>query len=186
MNVILVRHGETDGNISEVLQGQSVDSELNSEGARQVENIVPRLEDIGVDLIFSSPLKRARQSAEIINQRLNVPIKFDKRILERDYGALGGKSKKDAAKFAGVSEEELQKMRKSNEYDFRPYGGESAEDVEKRLKKFLKDIKKEYSGKTVLVVTHGGVIRRMHGLYSENQISSHEKLPNASIHAFDI
>ena len=186
MDIIFIRHGSTDVNNKRILQGQSIDSDLNDEGIKQVKDIIPELEKSNLNLIFSSPLRRAHQSAEIIGQHFKIPIKFDKRIMERDYGALGGKNWKDGSKEMEVNEEEFISMQRNDRYDFRPYGGESSEDVKKRMVEFINYVKEEYPDKKILVATHGGVIRLMHNLYKEEPFSKHKRMPNASIHIFNI
>ena len=186
MDIVFIRHGSTDANNSGLLQGQTIDSELNNEGKKQIQDIIQDLKKFDFDLIFSSPLKRASQSAEIIEKRLGILIKFDRRIMEKDYGSLAGKSHKDASSELNMSEEDFLLIRKGATYDFRQYGVESSADVKSRIKDFLSQLKRKNIDTKILVVTHSGVIRQMHSLYSEEAYTKHESLPNASIHVFDV
>jgi len=68
-------------------------------------------------------------------------------------------------------------------YDYQPFGGESSSDVKTRLVNFIKELKEQYPEKNILVVTHGGIIRMMHGIYSNKEI---DEIANASIHEFEI
>lgn len=90
MLIYFVRHGETTANKEGRIQGQSLDEPLTEAGIRQVENILPLL-PTDFDLLFSSPLKRAKQSAEIIAKHTGKEIIFSKEIMEQDFGEFSGK-----------------------------------------------------------------------------------------------
>lgn len=186
MELIFVRHGETDGNKEGILQGQSYDVGLNKVGVQQVEELIPELEKLNFDLIFSSPLKRARDSAEIIGVHFDVPIELDDNLMERDFGSLGGRNRLEVSEILNMSEEDFRVMLSSDTYDFRTYGGESEEDVKRRVLNFLERVKADYLDKKILVVTHGGIILWMHRFYSEEPYDPRKKLPNASVHLFEI
>ena len=79
--IYFVRHGETDYNLEGIVQGQ-LDIPLNKKGIHQANEIKNKLKDLDIDIIFSSPLLRAKQTAEIINENLNVKIKYDERLKE--------------------------------------------------------------------------------------------------------
>lgn len=93
MNLYVVRHGQTEWNIMKKMQG-SVDIPLNEKGIEQAYITKKNLENISIDIIFCSPLKRAMQTAEVINQDRNLEIIYDERLRERNYGEFeGGASK---------------------------------------------------------------------------------------------
>lgn len=144
MKVKFVRHGETNlNNPVRRMQGIS-DYDLNVNGIKQAENIRNKLAKEDFDIIISSPLKRAKHTAEIINELKNLDLIFDDRIMERNYGQLEG---------------ELFKRDYCNlDYDFESVGGETIENYKARLKDFISEIKKKYYDKKVLVVSHNGVI----------------------------
>jgi broad specificity phosphatase PhoE len=87
----LLRHGESLGNAQGVSQGQT-DFPLTENGIQQARNLAARwqAEDVGFDQIVSSPLTRARQTAEVVGGTLNVPIDFDPNWMERSFGSLEG------------------------------------------------------------------------------------------------
>ena len=89
MKIIVTRHGQTEWNRLGKLQGQT-DNSLNEEGKAQAEETGKQIADEKIDLIITSPLIRARETAEIINKRFNVPIIEDDRIKERNYGQCEG------------------------------------------------------------------------------------------------
>jgi broad specificity phosphatase PhoE len=94
----LLRHGESLGNAQGVSQGQT-DFPLTETGFQQTRDLVARwqAERVGFDRIISSPLSRARQTAEIIGGALNIPIDFDPGWMERDFGRLEGISHSEVA-----------------------------------------------------------------------------------------
>lgn len=144
MKVKFVRHGETDlNNPVRRMQGIS-DYDLNANGIKQAENTRNKLAEENFDIIISSPLKRAKHTAEIINEFKNLDIIFDDRIVERNYGQLEGQL--------------FNKNYCNLDYDFESIGGESMERYKARLKDFISEIKKKYYNKKVLVVAHNGVI----------------------------
>lgn len=144
MKVKFVRHGETDLNYPvRRMQGVS-DYDLNTNGIKQAENIRNKLAEEDFDIIISSPLKRAKHTAEIINEFKKIDIIFDDRIMERNYGKLEG--------------ELFNKEYCNLDYDFESLGGEPIDTYKSRLKDFIFEIKKKYYDKKVLVVAHNGVI----------------------------
>lgn len=152
-----VRHGETDLNLQGRCQGR-LDYPLNETGRRQLEETAEKFDGIEIDKIYSSPLLRARQSAEIIAERkgLNVhPLEY---IVEIDHGELEGMSLDDARKkYAGMLKDWIDRP---DTVKFP--GGESLDDVRKRMLKGVKEVIMADRGKAVLLLTHqvlGGVAR---------------------------
>lgn len=144
MKVKFVRHGETNlNNPVRRMQGIS-DYDLNTNGIKQAETIRNKLAEENFDIIITSPLKRAKHTAEIINEFKNLDLILDDRIMERNYGQLEG--------------ELFEKDYCNLDYDFESVGGESIENYKARLKDFISEIKKKYYDKKVLVVSHNGVI----------------------------
>lgn len=100
MKIYITRHGQTEWNALGKLQGRK-DIELNEVGRKQAEMTRDKLKNEKVDLIISSSLKRAKQTAEIINKEFNVDILEDERLVERGYGD-----------FEGITKIELKEMKK--------------------------------------------------------------------------
>jgi len=182
MKIYFVRHGRTESNNLKRLAGQRVDDELIPEGINQANELAQAI-DSDFDVIFSSSMKRALQTAKIISEKINVPIIERKEIMERDYGKLSDKSWEEVGKETGLDHFDLKKQEFELTYDYRPYGGESAEDVKKRVLTFIAEVKKNYADKKVLVVAHGGIIRMAHFLFLEEKA---EHIKNATIYEFDI
>lgn len=144
MKVKFVRHGETDLN-RPIRRMQGVSNyDLNENGIKQAEETRDNLAKEEIDIIISSPLKRARHTAEIINEVHNLELIFDDRIAERNYGKLEGEVVK--TEYLNLN------------YDYESIGGETLEEYTTRLNLFIADIKEKYADKNVLVVSHNGII----------------------------
>jgi len=179
MEIIFVRHGETQHNKSHQLMGQRIDDPLDETGLHQASELFEKLPK-KVDVIFSSPLKRALQTAQIISRHLNVPVKVSELLRERDFGTLSGKTWDEINLEEG---KDLHSLDEHLQYDYRPYGGESVDQVKSRLMQFLADIKKNHAKEKIIVVTHFGMIMLMDSLYPDK--NSHA-LGNVSVHKFKI
>ena len=140
--IYIVRHGQTNDNVIGRYGGR-IDTELNEKGLAQAQELHEKLKDISFDLVFSSPLKRACKTAEII---CDNEIITDDRIIERDNGELEGKLKSEITEVVDFNDPNETKFNIENILDFR-----------KRIFDFFKDIKEKYRGKNILVVTHAGV-----------------------------
>lgn len=88
---IFLRHGQTDWNVEGRLQGRS-DRPLDDDGIAQAHAAADQLMDEKVNLIVSSPLKRAQQTAEVVAKRLGFPVDVDPLLIERSFGSLEGRS----------------------------------------------------------------------------------------------
>lgn len=140
--IYIVRHGQTDWNLEGRSQGHA-DIELNSTGLKQAEEIKEMLKNYNFDLVFSSPLKRAYKTAEIIT---NKEIIVDNRLIERSNGDLDGFKKEII--------DNLVDLRDINETR---YNIEKLTDFRERIKSFFDEITEKYPNKNILVVTHAGV-----------------------------
>lgn len=146
MDILLTRHGQTEWNVLKKAQGRA-DIELNEKGIEQAIKTGEKLFNEKIDLIIVSPLKRAYQTAEIINKSKKVPMIIDERLAERDFGEFEGVKTKDFD-FEGFW---------SYKANIKYIKAENIEDFFKRIYDFLDDIKIKYKDKKVLLVTHGGV-----------------------------
>ena len=146
MKILLTRHGQTDWNVQRRIQGKT-DIELNNIGIMQAEETRKKLLNYNIDYIISSPLKRAKKTAEIIGKYRNIPIICYERIEERASGEFEGKTSKEMDFSLLWNRKVNKKFEKA----------ESVEEVFNRVNNFLENLKKEYPDKTVLLVTHGGI-----------------------------
>src|ERR1043166_5240078 len=161
MKLILVRHGQTDYNKNKIPQGQEIDAFMNETGVAQIEEVARKLPD--VDFIISSSLKRAAQTAEVINRKLKKDIQFNDDVKELRYGSLAGNTWSQVAQITG--DPDIKEKDDNITFDYSKYGGDTAADLKKRVLRFVEDMKIRHSNKTILVTTHGGVVDTMHILY---------------------
>ena len=144
--IYITRHGQTDWNVLKKVMGRC-DEPLNEMGLRQASETRDNLLNTDIDLIICSPLQRARQTAETINKDRNIPIIYDERIIERDFGEFEGEQTKDFD-FNGYWD-----YYKNEQYQ----SAENIQEFFKRIYDFLEDIMEKYKDKNVLIVAHGGV-----------------------------
>ena len=90
MKIYYVRHGQTDFNLMKKMQGGGTEKDLNETGINQAQETKKNLENIKFDVILCSPMNRAKQTAQIIDNGRNLPIITDERIRERKLGEYEG------------------------------------------------------------------------------------------------
>jgi len=173
MKLYFVRHGKTQLNKEGKATGQK-DELLLEEGIEEAHKTKEEIPNDFTDF-YCSDLTRCKQTADILNEKLNLRIKYDNRLRERHFGSLEGQRLSEV-------DPVLYEKDHNQQYDYRPYGGESVEDVKNRLMDFVSEIQKDHSGKKILIVAHGGIIRLLHHLL-KGKIP--EKIHNASFHEFD-
>ena len=147
--IYFIRHGETNYNKEHRYQGQ-LDIPLNEVGIKQAENARDELAGFVFDEIYSSPLSRARKTAEIINENQGAEIIYDDRLKEIYGGTSQGQRLSD------WTEDEIKDLHENP----KNYGAESAEEMSQRVESFFKEI--EDSEKNILIVSHGGVYRAIY------------------------
>jgi broad specificity phosphatase PhoE len=164
----LFRHGQTDWNVNFLLQGVT-DIPMNSTGIEQVRTAARSLNRNDWDLILTSPLGRARQTAEIIAKQKGFSnIQQEDLLIERSFGEAEGLAY------------EQWKSKYSN-LDEIP-GGESKSDLTRRSLLLLETFINTHPGKRILAISHGALIRTVLGITSENQLPREgERLGNASL-----
>lgn len=153
INLTFMRHGETDYNIEKRFSGWASIS-INNNGKKQALEAAEKLTNEHYDLIITSDLKRARDTAEIIAEKLNLSVKIDPRVKERHFGVL---DEMTWTEFSAQYPEVAVKNHENYQTDL--VDGEAIQEVETRVKSFIDDLKKNYKGKKVLLVTHTGVTR---------------------------
>lgn len=151
MKIYSTRHGQTDYNKNDIILG-TTDIELNETGLAQAAELAEKIrgsENIKIHIIISSPMKRARRTAEIIAEANGLQIVTDHRLREWDYGKYEGMHRTAE----GFHENKLEFGVKMGET------GESLLELSHRVYSAIDDIKRNYSGMSVLIVSHGGICR---------------------------
>lgn len=184
MKLLLIRHGQSYSNTLDKVIGQQIDSPLTALGIQQVELLSDFL-PWNLELIYSSPLIRTKQTASIIAKNLPfpVPIIFCDELKERDFGGLTGLTWKEMEMKCGFDVYKKDMMQK---YNYKQYGGESAEDVLFRIQRFIKQIPEVYFNekkKNILVVSSAGIIRMMNYLVHKKRL---EDIKFAFIYEYQI
>ena len=146
--IILVRHGETEWNVAEVFRGR-IDVELNEAGIRQAELLAEYLSDMKIDAVYSSPLKRALKTAEMIASYHKLDVEVAQGLIDFDFGEWQGlphKEVKDKYK-------ELYAQWVKNPHKVKMPAGESLDEVRERAVRVVNSVIAKYEG-TVVLVSH--------------------------------
>ena len=148
----LVRHGETQWNKSQRLQGQ-LNSELTPLGETQSLNVAIRLASKNISIIISSPLGRAKQTADICQQKLQVTQQTSKYLMERNLGSWQGQEVKNLQLLPEYNEvlNQVTSLTIDN--------GESALDCGQRIFNTLLELANKHLGKNLLIIFHGEALR---------------------------
>jgi len=154
-NIYLARHGETEYNRRNKIQGRGIDVALNRTGRQQAEAIAQHLKGLEMERIFSSSLKRSRETAEIVARTHELKVKSYADLDEMNFGILEGKP---------ISEIELELQQlhqnwKSGELDYTFQNGESPRSVLKRAAGRIETLIERYPNTNLLFVLHGRLIR---------------------------
>ena len=160
MKLYLVRHGETAWNKLKKVQGHS-DISLNAYGRYLAEETANGLRDISFAAAYTSPLSRAKETAQLILAGRNIPLYEDIRIQEMGFGVAEGMCCRGENKEPGS--DEFNKLFTDTKNYIVPEGGESIGQLEDRIQDFLHELydRKEYEDKTLLISTHGAALTAM-------------------------
>jgi len=155
MEKYIIRHGETRWNSKKRLQG-SIDIPLNENGRAVAIEAGNRLDDVEFDVIYSSPLIRAYETACLIRGRKNVPIIRDERLKEMNFGVNEGQCKTEMEK---DETNPFNYLFDAPEKYFPPENGESFEELCERTKEFMQKVIEPLEGQMnrVMIVGHGAM-----------------------------
>ena len=177
MKLYVVRHGQTDQNVLGLVQGDT-ESDLTEKGREEAKALQELVESLNIDVVVSSPLRRALDTAKLITNNKKEII-IDERLIERDFGLSEGKP---------VDEELTVKY-----WDFSLNTDinqvEKVQDLMFRITEFIEDMRSKYPDKKVLVVAHSAVLRGMHyiinGIPEDGDLLKIE-IPNLRIIEYEI
>ena len=157
--VYIVRHGETELNVKRVIQGQT-DSPLTKLGEKQARERGNNLSHINFDAVYSSDLLRAKRTAEIILLEKKLAVSTTKALRERAFGRFEGKTFEEYGHLLQKELEELRLLDEKSQFSHKLHPDiESDEEIVGRFITFLREVSIANTGKTVLVVSHGGIMR---------------------------
>ncbi len=147
----LVRHGRSVWNAAGRIQGQ-IDIELDEIGLQQAQRIAGRLEGEPLAAIYSSPLLRARSTAEVIAVRFNLPVTLDARLMEYDFGVISGMTWAEVAE----NHPELANRWLEDPWAVPVAGSEGRVNFAARVMSAMQDICSRHPAEHVVIVAHGG------------------------------
>jgi 2,3-bisphosphoglycerate-dependent phosphoglycerate mutase len=193
-NILLIRHGQSEWNKLNLFTGFK-NIELSEQGIEEANKAGQNFKnlDIKFNIVFTSELKRAQETAKIILQNLDQwdflnnegKIISNINLNERDYGDLTGLNKKETAEKFG--EEQVHKWRRG--YSDQPPNGESLEDVVRRVTKYFDEVIKpaiqSNENDNILIAAHGNSLRALlivMNIYEPNNINSVELSTGVPIH----
>ncbi len=193
-NILLIRHGQSEWNKLNLFTGFK-NIELSQQGIEEANKAGQNFKnlDIKFNIVFTSELKRAQETAKIILQNLNQwdflnnegKIISNINLNERDYGDLTGLNKKETAEKFG--EEQVHKWRRG--YSDQPPNGESLEDVVRRVTKYFEEVIKpaiqSNENDNILIAAHGNSLRALlivMNIYEPNNINTVELSTGVPIH----
>ena len=152
LELLLVRHGQTDWNAQRRVMGAEPIS-LNEQGKTQIQNLARALQGFTIDALYSSPHQRTRESAEILNQSLQVPIQYSEALREIEYGEWVGKT------FAEITRMPNYQAPYLNPQQPVAPKGETFQAVAERAVSFVESLRSQHQNKRVLLVTHADWIK---------------------------
>lgn len=156
--IYLARHGETEHNINEVIQGH-IDSPLTQLGQQQAKELAEHFKGMHFDAMFSSDIMRAHNTAKAVALDKALVVNTTKLLRERFFGVYEGRTIEDYKKENREMLEKRQSLAEAEKRVFRPYPDfENDEEVVSRMLTFLREVAVSYTGKTVLAVSHGSII----------------------------
>ena len=178
-----MRHGETDWNKKKLVQGRK-DIPLNEYGRHLARETSYGMRQYQIDLAYTSPLQRAKETAEILLEGRNIPLYEDQRIQEISFGSYEGMSCVDKTKEENLA---FQKFFQDTGNYIPPEDAESVEQLYERNGEFLKSLEesKKLKDKNLLISTHGAamtaMLNRMRGSLSVEHFWKNEVPPNCSV-----
>ena len=148
-HLFLIRHGETEWNVEGRYQGQA-DPPLNEHGLRQATELSERLGQVDLELLYTSPLLRSEQTAEIISRKLAIPIYKDERLMEINQGKWQTRLRSEIEELYP----DLFKRWEIEPWEVTPPGGESLQQVRQRVFAAIDELLQIHAGKRIGIVSH--------------------------------
>lgn len=168
MILYFVRHGHMNATTETPVDPKNgqIDESLSDEGVKQADVLADELSDVHLDAILSSPLKRASQTAKIINKYHQLPIQINASLRERDTGGY-------------VDGETWSKLFNFDD-NFSVKGFEDLREFFERVYGTLDNLKEQYAHRTILIVSHGGVHQALYSYV--NKLPLKGETPSSPLH----
>lgn len=182
-NLFLIRHGETDWNRAKRFQGRT-DIPLNDEGRVQALSLCSRMIELKIDLVVSSSLARAYETALIAIQDVKLPIQKDDRLQETNIGEAEGLTHEEISEKFGIGHIERWRSYEERDLDFRYPNGESKRQMMVRVREAILDIAQSNSHQNIAVFAHGMVMRALTFAFHQGVAWDLAQFHNGCIHHF--
>ncbi len=147
MKLYVARHGQTVWNAQNKVCGIT-DIELTEKGIEQAKELAATVQNYNIDIVLSSPLKRAVATSKIVADKNNIAMHIEERLAEQNYGIYEGVDRKDDSFLTN-----------KRNFAYKYPQGESMMQVAYRIYGLMDKIKEQYRGKNILIISHGGVCR---------------------------
>ncbi|MGJ4746973.1 histidine phosphatase family protein [Leptospira sp. SA-E8] len=177
--LFLIRHGETEWNKERRLQGQT-DTSLSEDGKEQASILAANLQNKGIELIFSSDLKRAKETSEQVARVLKIEIIYHPGLREIHLGEAQGILESEISHKFGEGSYSAWKSPDRIHDQFRFPGGERKSEAESRIIETILNLLKMYGKKNIAICSHGFVLSRFYEYYSSKEFP-HSKLGNCEV-----
>ena len=176
MKLYTTRHGQSEFNILHKICGRT-DAKLTDEGRAQALELSKNAAGLGIEIVISSPLLRAKETAEIVAEKIGARVEVDGRLIEQNYGDFEGSDWRS---------EEFIECKK--QFAVRCPGGESTLRLAHRIYGLLDEIKEKYRDKTLLIVAHYGVLRVIDTYFEDltNAEFYDYKHPNCTLKEYEL
>jgi len=157
MKLYFVRHGESEANIQHVISNYASPFGLTERGRQQVHALAERLKDLPITTMYSSPVLRAMDTADILYQALGLPYRVTEALREYNCGILEGQSDEESWR---LHRQYYEDWTLRHDYLSKPEGGESFIDIQKRFVPFIESLQRDEDDH-ILLVGHGGLLHLM-------------------------
>ena len=164
MKLYFVRHGESEANTRHVISNRESPFGLTPRGRQQAEALAEKLGDVSFHAIFSSPILRARQTAEILSSSPGIPYRVTDALREYDCGILEERSDEESWK---CHRQYFEDWTLRGDHSSKPEGGECFLEIRDRFLPFIESLKYG-DDKNILLVGHGGLFHLMMPLILTN------------------
>jgi len=175
-NIYLARHGETEYNRCNQIQGRGIDASLNETGQRQAKAIASHLQDVEFHRVFSSSLKRSRETAEIVADRFGLQVESHADLDEMNFGILEGRPIAEIEHDLEV----LHQQWKSGKIDHASENGESPSSVLERANGKVESIIEEHPNTNLLFVLHGRLLRILLSHWLQYGLAGMHRVPHSN------
>jgi len=181
-SIIFLRHGQAKNNTERILAGRTPGVPLTEEGVEQSEKAAKFLEEMNISAIYSSPIERAKNTAEIVGKHISTDVRIDDRLIELDMGKFTGKPYDEI--FSSHGNVFMKFYR--GELEIAHNGVETFEQVKKRIRDMVDHVIDNHPDENVVLVTHMDPIKAMLStVVSFSPENLYELIiPNASLNIF--